>query len=197
MCPMPNGVNLVQVGQLKVFSLGENGSEAGSPPGMLKQRACKSSRTAMRACGRDSSLYGRYDARCATRRRISAAPGSNASCEIGEAASPGHGLAAWLQGTGSWHAGVWPGLAWPGLACGRSCSRCPPAFGLEARTASRCIHAGAAFCRLAASPLIRLSCWAAGHLAVQWVAMSLRDGELTGAGEAENQVPVGTRTVPL
>jgi hypothetical protein len=117
MCPMPNGVNLVQVGQLKVFSLGENGSEAGSPPGMLKQRACKSSRTAMRACGRDSSLYGRYDARCATRRRISAAPGSNASCEIGEAASPGHGLAAWLQGTGSWHAGglAWPGLAWLGL----------------------------------------------------------------------------------
>lgn len=112
---MPKGVNLVLVGQLKVFSLGENGSEAGSPARQAEQRACKSSRTAMRACGRDSSSYGRYDARCATRRRISAAPGSNASCEIGEAASPCHGLAAWLQGTGSWHAGglAWPGLAWP------------------------------------------------------------------------------------
>lgn len=165
MCPIPNGVNLVHVGQLKVFSLGENGSEAGSPKGMLSNshaRSCNTGCAAMRACGCDSSLYGRYDARCATRLRISAAPGSGASCEIGEAASPCNGLAAaWLQGTGSWHAG--------GLACGRNCSRCPPVFGLDVRTASRQIHAGAALCRLAASILIRLSCCAAGHFVVQWV----------------------------
>lgn len=116
-----------------------------------------------------------------TRRRISAAPGSNASCEIGEAVSPCHGLAAWLQGTGSWHAGVWSGLAWPA-------GEIAPGVLLADE------FAPVVLCRLAASSLIRLSCCAVRHLAVQWVP--LRD-ELAYAREAENQVPVGTRTVPL
>ena len=47
---------------------------------------------------RDASLCGRYDARCATCLRISAAPGSVASCWIDKAASPANFLAAAWSG---------------------------------------------------------------------------------------------------